>query len=103
MPFRTQPVHNQAATMTIANGAPALRESAWCVARSVSGPGAHLALYVVLPRLAMAIIVLEAVLAVTVILTALYAPDKYSNRAFTLLRWARRDGENYRAPRLFDQ
>jgi hypothetical protein len=51
------------------------------------GTGTQAALWLATPHLAVAITLIEATLVITVILTALYAADKYSARAFRLLPW----------------
>ena len=57
------------------------------LAGAAFGMGTQTALWLTAPYLAMAFSILEAVLAIAVILTALYARDKYSIRAFKLLPW----------------
>jgi hypothetical protein len=47
----------------------------------------HTALWLVAPALAASLTMLEAILTVTVILTALYAPVPISDRAFRMLPW----------------
>ena len=49
--------------------------------------GAHAALWLTAPRLSAAITLIEIALTVTVILTALYAPEEQSARAFRMLPW----------------
>jgi hypothetical protein len=48
--------------------------------------GAHAVIWAVAAHLGAAIAAVEVVLAVTVILTALFGPDRFSDRAFRLLR-----------------
>jgi len=55
---------------------------------SALGAGTHTALWLIVPHLAAAITILEIAIATMVILTALYAPNNYSSRAFRLLPWA---------------
>ena len=64
------------------------------LAGAAFGTGTQTALWLTSPYLALAFSMLEAVLAITVILTALYAPDKYSIRAFKLLPWTARRSAN---------
>jgi hypothetical protein len=64
------------------------------LAGAAFGMGTQAALWLTASYLAMAFSILEAVLAITVILTALYAPDKYSIRAFKLLPWTARLSAN---------
>jgi hypothetical protein len=47
--------------------------------------GTHAALWLTIPSLAGIITILEAALAMLVFLTALFAPQKYSDRAFRML------------------
>lgn len=49
--------------------------------------GAHAALWLAAPGPAIALTLLEAALTTTVVLTALYAPDPISDRAFRMLPW----------------
>jgi hypothetical protein len=61
---------------------------------AVFGAGTQAALWVVAPHLAVAVAILESSMAIAVILTALYAPEKYSTRAFRLLPWTTRQTAN---------
>ncbi|MDN3354925.1 hypothetical protein [Actinomadura sp. DC4] len=47
----------------------------------------HTGMWLTAPTLAVVITLLEAVLTVTVVVTALYAPPRASTRAFRLLPW----------------
>ncbi|GAA2148698.1 hypothetical protein [Actinomadura napierensis] len=47
----------------------------------------HTGLWLTAPALAVVLIVLEAALTITIIATALYAPDPISARAFRMLPW----------------
>ena len=49
--------------------------------------GIHMAVWATIPQLGFTMIGIGAALAMTVILTALYAPQKFSDRAFRLLPW----------------
>ncbi|MDF5751755.1 hypothetical protein [Spongiactinospora sp. TRM90649] len=59
--------------------------------------GVHTALWAGAPGLAAALTLLEAALAATVVLTALYAPERLSDRAFRMLPWTARAPARRRA------
>ena len=56
--------------------------------------GTHAALWLTIPSLAGIITILEAALAVLIFLTALFAPQKYSDRAFRMLVFTARQSDN---------
>jgi hypothetical protein len=49
--------------------------------------GVHAITWLAAPRLGQVIIIVEIMLTITVMLTALYAPQEFSSRAFRLLPW----------------
>jgi hypothetical protein len=63
------------------------RPASMVVGLAVGGAATNVSLWLVTPCVATATMLLVA-LAIMVVLTALYAPTKYSNRAFRMLPWA---------------
>lgn len=57
------------------------------VSAATTVAGAHAALWLTAPWLAIALTLLEAALTTTVVLTALYATTTISDRAFRMLPW----------------
>jgi hypothetical protein len=51
------------------------------------------------PRLAATVSLLQETLVITVVLTALYGPEKYSQRAFRVLPWTARRSAKRRSPK----
>ena len=64
----------------------ASKTPAWFGA-ALTATGIHTGLALTMPWAALALTALEAALSTTVILTALYAPESLSHRAFRLLPW----------------
>lgn len=61
--------------------------------------GIHAGLWVTTTPAAVALMILEAALATTIILTALFAPSHLSARAFRMLTWTTPDAERSDGPR----
>jgi hypothetical protein len=63
-----------------------VRRHARSSALGVNALAVHAATWAVAARLGAVVAAVEILLTVTVVLTALFAPDKFSDRAFRLLR-----------------
>jgi hypothetical protein len=91
--FRTWDRKSQPAVMCIASGPtkrrPPATSALWSAALCVAGIGGMLGLTP--QRLGEGLVIIEVALTITVILTALYAPRKFSDRAFRMLPWTTRE------------
>ena len=63
------------------------------------GAGMYMVIGLTGPRLGATVSFLQETLAITVVLTALYAPEKYSKRAFRVLPWTVRRSAKSRSPK----
>ena len=102
--FRTWADRPQAAAMCAARKSAKHRATASILVGAVAGgAGTHAALWLTVPHLAATLTLLEAALPIAVILTALYAPKEYSNRAFQILAWTIRQSAKGRSLKVGKQ